>query len=322
MGLPEDSQGGTIVSMSEAEQADLPEHLACPTCRGEVSRTNDALVCEACGGSFGFVHGIPDLLVGEYFDDEPDEAMWENENQTGTFLAKRYLEPLFRELSVNDSGRPARVLSIGCGVGSEVEVLTQSGYDAYGIDAGSRTEWWARREYPSRYYRASATRLPFKDNSFDFLVMGCVLPHIGVVGDTWTTTPDCHAERELAVREAVRVTRKSGYLLISGPNRRFPIDFFHRNSRTSHRPRLHSPNEEFLLSFGDYRNLLVDRAGCQSLDALPIKNYWGFFSSSRHLLGRLMQIPVRVYFDLISRGSLQPLLRSALNPWLVVLARK
>ena len=143
-----------------------------------------------------------------------------------------------------------------------------------------------------------------------------------MVGDTYVTTPDCEPKRRRAVQELGRVVRPGGYMLLSSPNRLCPLDLFHRNGLPSHRPRVHRLSEPFLLSYGDYRKLLTEQAGCASTRLLPVSNYWGFFSSSKYGLGRLVQIPVRLYFAIISWPPLRWLLPSPFNPWLVVLARK
>ncbi len=298
----------------------LPDFVACPVCHADLTTDAETLHCTKCSKVYSQKEGYPDLLIGERFNDEyPD---WSHEKQTATFLAQHYLAPLLKR---QFPGRPPgniRVLSVGCGIGVDVEVLRQNGFDAQGIDAGNRSRYWKDRDALEPYYLANAKNLPFKNQTFDFVYLCCCLPHVGVHGDSYVTQATYKEERNQVAEEIIRVVNDGGYVMMSGPNRLFPIDFFHRPDPSSHRPRFHVPWENFLLSFKDYQKLLVAQNKCRNIIALPIDNYWGFFRSSSYSLGRLAQIPMKLYFDLISSRLFPYFRRSAINPWLVVLARK
>jgi SAM-dependent methyltransferase len=302
----------------------IPEGVVCPCERhGRLSATPDGAVCEACGRRFHCASEVWDLLIGERFDDEACECMWCNEEDTGRHLVTNYLAPELRRRFPDRDPASLRVLSIGCGVGSDVEALNELGFAARGIDAGNRSAYWARRKRPDTYFLANAKHLPFADGYFDVVLMGCVLPHIGVGDDTYVTQPGAAAERQQAADEMLRVTASGGALVLSSPNRHCPIDFFHRPDRHSHRPRLHSPAEDFLLSVDDYAHLLHLGRATTSVEVLPLRGYWGFYSSSRYLLGRILQIPVRWYFnEFMSWQWTKPLRATALNPWLILYFRK
>ncbi|RIL07156.1 MAG: hypothetical protein DCC71_04065 [Proteobacteria bacterium] len=297
--------------------------LACPKCGASpLGAAPDALACAACGASFPIVDGIPDLLVGERFSDESGCDVWENEEKTGRFLASNYLLPLVQRLFPGRDPRSLRVLSIGCGVGSDVEVLGAAGYEAYGVDAGGRPQLWRRRSHPERFFFANAKHLPFRDERFDFVFLCCVIPHIGVVGDTYVTAPGYAEERQRAWDEALRVLKPGGQIMLSAPNKRCPLDLFHRKFHWVHLPRVHSPFEGFLLSVGEYREQLVARGGCRDFEVLPLEGYWGFFISSGYWLGRLLQLPIRLVFKLMTWEATRWLRGTFLNPWLVVRAQK
>lgn len=304
--------------------AALPAGVVCPCVHhGKLAQTNDRAVCQVCGQEFLCANGVWDLLIGERFDDEACDCMWTNEEDTGRHLALNFLAPELRRRFPDRDPSSMRVLSIGCGVGSDVEALNSLGYAAWGVDAGNRSRYWPRRANPGNYFVANAKNLPFEQGLFDVVIMGCVLPHIGVGDDTYFTQPGAAAERQQAADEMLRVTAPGGALVLSSPNRRCPIDFFHRLDRHSHRPRLHSPREDFLLAADDYARLL--RLGTQtaSVEILPLRGYWGFYSSSRYLLGRMLQLPVRWYFNqFMSWRWTKPLRGTALNPWLILYFRK
>lgn len=297
----------------------------CPCdAHGALSPEDDALVSHCCARRYHAQGATWDFILGERFNDEPCECMWCNEEKTGRHLVENYMGPLLARWFPADVPRAQiRILSIGCGVGSDVEALNELGYSAYGIDAGNRAGYWSRRSWPERYFLANAKSLPFADASFDVILMGCVLPHIGVGDDTYEAQPGYRQARQQAADEMLRVTRPGGILLLSSPNRKCPVDFFHRADVRSHMPRLHSVKEAFLLSVEDYADLLAVGERCEPIEVLPLRGYWGFYSSSTYWLGRILQMPVRFYFNqLMSWRWTAFLRRSALNPWLILQVRK
>ena len=298
--------------------------LVCPCDqRSPLSLLGDHLVCPDCKKQFHRENSCWDLIRGERFNDEKCECMWCNEENTGRHLANNYVIPLLARQFGGRDPATLRILSIGCGVGSDVEALNSAGYQAYGIDAGNRSEFWARRSFPERYFLANAKYLPFESASFDIIMMGCVLPHIGVGDDTYVAQPSHQSERELAAGEMVRVTAPGGLMVVTSPNRLCPVDFFHRADVARHMPRFHSTKESFLLSVGDYAKLLRVGSECRSIEVLPLRGYWGFYSSSTYLLGRILQMPVRFYFNQFMSWRITKGLRGTwLNPWLILLVRR
>jgi SAM-dependent methyltransferase len=313
---------------SKPNNVELPREesltLVCPCDqRTPLSLVDDNLVCPSCDAHYHRENNCWDLIRGERFNDEKCECMWCNEESTGRHLSNNYVIPLLSEQLAGRDPATVRILSIGCGVGSDVEALNDAGYQAYGIDAGNRSEFWARRSFPTRYFLANAKYLPFDTASFDVILMGCVLPHIGVGDDTYVAQPGYQEERELAAKEMIRVTQPGGMMLVTSPNRLCPVDFFHRADVAKHTPRFHSPSESFLLSLGDYSKLLQVGSECSSIEVLPLRGYWGFYSSSTYLLGRILQIPVRFYFNHLMSWRITKWLRSTgLNPWLILLVRR
>jgi SAM-dependent methyltransferase len=293
--------------------------LVCPRCRAVLRAESGTLTCGACREEFRFSEGFPDLIVGERFADETSEAKMEYEETSNADLAQNYLLPLFRRLWPERQG-PPRLLSLGCGTGIDVDLLNAQGFECLGIDCGKRTAAWSRREQRHRLLLANGKSLPFPDNSFDAVFCGCVFPHVGVVGDTAEVAPDCQAQRFSLAKEMTRVLKPGGRVLVSSPNRRFPLDLFHGREEGSLRPRVNWPASPFLLSVSDYARLFRD-AGCAGrVQALPVTGYWGFIRSRRSLRGYVLGLPVRALFWATSKVSF--LRGSPLDPWLVLLIEK
>lgn len=98
-----------------------------------------------------------------------------------------------------DNGRKDRilryagrsVLDVGCGDGRWVGTLLQYGFEIYGIDAAPRPYGPAVSHH---IFKADACHLPFKDQSFDTVLMINVLEHL---------------DDDAALREAYRICRKN-----------------------------------------------------------------------------------------------------------------
>ena len=293
--------------------------LVCPRCRGALAFTPDHIVCRQCGEPYVYRDGFPDLIVGGRFDDDLDESRNAYEEQSNAWLATHYLLPLVRRLLAG-RGSP-RVLSLGCGTGVDIDVLTSAGIDVVGIDCGNRTAVWPRRACADRFCLANGKHLPFEDRSFDVVYSGCVFPHIGVEGDSTRVQPDYLAQRLAIAREMARVLMPRGHIVVSSPNRLFPIDIFHGRTPEHPYPRVNPPWSPFLLSASDYRRMFA-AAGCMSSYLLPVTGYWGFIRMKERLQGRLLAFPVETIFRLVSTERLRALRGSPINPWIVLAAQK
>jgi ubiquinone/menaquinone biosynthesis C-methylase UbiE len=95
----------------------------------------------------------------------------------------------------------ADLLDIGCGAGVAIRFASRRGFWAVGVD--SSPIWESR--YPIRpAVRADATRLPFRNASFDGVLLFHVLAHL--------------ADPEVCLAEIHRVLRSGGRIAISTPN--------------------------------------------------------------------------------------------------------
>lgn len=297
-----------------------PVPVVCPHCQGGLVRLATQLQCVQCQQHFDFCDGFPDLIVGGRFDDPGDVEQMAYEEAMNDDVTRHYWLPLFRQLWPT-SVTPPRLLSVGCGIGMDVDVLGAAGFETVGIDCGNRSAMWPRRRYPERLLLANGLHLPFADATFDGAFCGCVFPHVGVVGDSFQVTATYEADRLALAREMTRVLKPGGKIVVSSPNRWFPLDIFHGRHAGCCTPRPYAPQDPFLLSVADYRRLF-QRAGCATATAQPVAGYWGFIRSKHSLKGWLLSLPVRTMFWLVSRPRLRLLRGSPLNPWIVVLVHK
>ena len=296
--------------------ADLPVPLVCPTCHGSLRFQNETLICGKCAGEYPLQDGFLNLIVGPRFDDALPESEVPFEEACGIETTRNYWLPLFR---ATWPGQAPVVLSVGCGVGSEIAELVLNGIDSVGVDCGNRVRAWIRRRYPTRLLLANGLRLPFPGQSFDGVFCGCVFPHVGVKGDSFDVESDYLQQRLQLALEIARVLKPGGKLFAASPNRRFPLDLFHRQQAGTLRPRWNSPQDPFLLSLADY-GAMFQKAGYDTVASLPPSGYWHFNRTRRTWKGRVLAIPVRFLFRLNGLSAHSAVRASALAPWLVVQA--
>lgn len=301
--------------------AALPAPMVCPTCKeaGLVGDDN-GVRCTACGAAYPLEDGFP-LLLGpgdQRFQDTADCCTFAGEEETNRFTTERYNLPLLGRLIADR--RDVRVLSAGCGIGVDVDIYRAAGLAAYGVDCGARTDVWRHRTCPEALTLGSVANLPYADASFDAVVTGCLLPHIGVVGDSTIPTADCKARRQRVADELLRVLKPGGYVISGNPNRACPVDLFHKGQMAGADSllRWHARDEPFLLSFADYRGLF---AGAE-VKTLPPAGYWGFHSKRRDPRMWGLVAALKAWFALLSLPGADLLRRSGLNPWLMVAIRK
>lgn len=101
-----------------------------------------------------------------------------------------------------------RILDVGCGRGRQVAHLD----NVVGLDADLPSLRFAKRLSDNDFVFAYANWLPFRESSFDFVIMSEVIEHL----------PDQRG----AVKEVTRVLLPNGRFLIQTPNRRLTLGIF------------------------------------------------------------------------------------------------
>lgn len=116
------------------------------------------------------------------------------------------------------------VLDVGCGTGRHItfikDVLKNKKNKFYGIDYSQSCIDFAKSQYGSYgviFKRHNGKILPFKENTFDYIVSSHVLEHIP------------KGEELIYFSEISRILKKDGMAIIGTPNRKYCQNLFHKN---------------------------------------------------------------------------------------------
>lgn len=134
-------------------------------------------------------------LQEELADDDIHADFYESKNPFVSYIHNKRLDKIC-ELLGNLNGR---LLDLGCGDGYLLKRLGK--FNAFGLDISLKR---LKRVNKDNLVQGDATKLPFKNNSFDVVVCSEVLEHV----------PD----PKLLIKEIKRVIKKSGNIIISVPN--------------------------------------------------------------------------------------------------------
>jgi len=153
----------------------------CPLCgapdAGELYRLESLTVlrCRSCMQVFTYPQISQEesrkLYDKSYYDSwgiECDESV--REMKKCTFALK--LNGLEKIIS------PGRILDVGCATGFFLEVASERGWDAYGVEINPFAVKEVRKQFADRVYEGTIEDAPFDPQSLDAVVMSDVLEHV------------------------------------------------------------------------------------------------------------------------------------------------
>ncbi|MBX7255142.1 MAG: class I SAM-dependent methyltransferase [Candidatus Hydrogenedentes bacterium] len=320
--------------MSDIEESQLAETLAsalvCPRTHQPLQARGGALVCDG-GSYFRGTDGYFDFtLESAFYDMESTSEEYAVEQQESW---RRFYGEFLKPWVVRENAR--RVLEVGCGMGMGIRFLAEDGFNAFGLDIPCLARFWARNgNDPRNFITGDGACMPFPDGYFDAVYTLGTIEHIGTKVGHYTLNDNYWDTRRAFAREMLRVTKPGGRLLVTCPNKHFPIDIHHEPTDDATPPgtarlrryifdrfgmNVHRPFGKYhLFSFGELRRLFCSMNNAKSVTPLPLKYYFAFKRTGSLGLLRLIKTPIIAYIENMPSA----IARSFLNPFLVVEVRK
>ena len=146
------------------------------------------------------------------------------------------------------------MLDVGCGVGLMSWFFSRK-CKVYGIDVSYDSVKFASRNKRTQFVTGDALALPFKDNSFDYIITSEVMEHV--------------EDGSSFVRELKRVTKPSGIIILSTPS----LDGLLRVSKVCH-----SHGSEYHHRAGYSKKELVPMFRKNGLKVLKVRYGLNFFT--------------------------------------------
>lgn len=137
------------------------------------------------------------------------------------------IEPMMRRFMVPMIPARARVLSVGCGLGSDVLELRSLGIDAWGVDP-ARLNFDNLPEDAHAYFRVGSIEdKPFGEEKFDFIYALDVIEHVGCMNFGKIVTPETGAIRLRFIEACTGALAPGGMFIMTTSNKLCPIDVGH-----------------------------------------------------------------------------------------------
>lgn len=196
-------------------------------------------------------------------------------------FARRWVLPTVKKHVKGNS-----ILSAGCGLGTDVMTLVEEGFDAYGFDpAMSLFIEYGLSEYAvevgvtsrvveecveQRLHMSPVAEPGMFAKEFDLILAFESIEHVGL-GDSPEPLEITTPFRKLWITKLLRYLRPGGKIIITTPNRLFPID---EHGRKGWPIRFHSIVKDFTLTARELLGFFPPGVEIELLDP------YGFFSFS------------------------------------------
>jgi len=164
----------------------LEQLLVCPKCHSELTFQENQIQCPTCEAHYPIEGSIPVMFAGpsdDGFGHDLYHAQLHGNIFERVFHSNRIatlLRLITQELALPNT---AQMLDIGCNTGPMLIPLREQGYDIVGIDISVGDVQQAERYLDTMHLPASqlsvadGTCLPFRDQSFDAILLVDILEH-------------------------------------------------------------------------------------------------------------------------------------------------
>jgi SAM-dependent methyltransferase len=306
--------------------------MICPACHQALCAREEGLACPSCRRTYtrhqdGYLDFTLEARLNEV--DSTSEEYAAAQISSWRRFYQEYLKPWA------DQEKTERILEVGCGLGMGIALFRRDGYDAFGIDLPNLAPFWAREKRdPRHFFLSDGGRTPFPDGYFDAVITLGTIEHIGTLTGHNTLAADYGATRKSFAAELLRITKPGGRLLVSCPNKSFPVDIHHQptdeatENRDGNRRQAifartglnwhRTFGRHHLLSHSEIKKLFCRDNDAQSIRAITAKSYFAFKRTGSLKMLRRFKSLISIYIEHLPG----PFRKTCLNPFLIVEIRR
>lgn len=211
--------GGPAVTLEWA----VREILSCPWCRGDLAYSRSVLICARCARRYPVLDGIPALVGGDVAPEIDAEVSWYAPRNPSTdrplperhhFAHAAARAPIADVLRRAGCGERSLILSVATGTGVEMPFIGRVSDRVVAVDISLPALKEFHRQWPYLSVQAQAGTLPFKNETFEAVVVSGLLHHLA----GYTTLHPY-------LSEFMRVTRPGGSVIAVEPNSWYPVQW-------------------------------------------------------------------------------------------------
>jgi ubiquinone/menaquinone biosynthesis C-methylase UbiE len=198
---------------------EINEIIICPNCKSTLQIKDEKYFCNNCNSTYEVVSNIPVLIshqnsvsaaeqqnLAAYFDSKyaKDEDPWNYESSAAEKMKYEFVTNLIKKLNPN----LRTVLDVPCSFGYLSNKLSAVSENVIGIDVSIHALFKANEKYKKQninFISAGAENIPFKDKSFDAVILCDGLNGMDLTG----------IHRNNAVKESLRVLNDNGFTIFT-----------------------------------------------------------------------------------------------------------
>lgn len=191
--------------------------LICTKCGKNLNFQSHKYVCESCCVSYLVVDGIPSFIANNHTADgfDTETLNFLSKIEKDHFWHKGRREIIYQMIKEHDQKEVKNdlvMLELGCGNGSITRYLKSKNINIEGSDISLDGLRFCRRRVDVPLYQVDVRKTPFSSNSYDIVGLFDVIEHLD--------------DDIAALKEAYRICKKNGFVIITVPANEFLWSYF------------------------------------------------------------------------------------------------
>lgn len=195
----------------------MVDKLICVKCGKKINFQSDRYICEFCGASYSVIDNIPSFIKHGYFGDGFDPEMLDllSKIEREHFWHKgrrEIIHEMIKQYGKKTAKNNLTMLELGCGNGNIVQYLKKKAINIEGADISLAGLKSCKKEADIPLYQVDILRTPFCSDSYDIVGLFDIIEHLD--------------DDVAALKEAYRICKKNGIVIITVPANSLPWSYF------------------------------------------------------------------------------------------------